>query len=169
MTKPSRWVMEILNDFHHYSTLIDVACGKGRHVKKLMRRFKVTAVDYDVEALKEFKKLKNVEVINQDLEDESDWVFLNRKFDIVLITNYLFRKKTKDLFKLVNDNGLIVYETFGVGNEKFGKPKNPNYLLKEKELLNFMPKSFRVLNYFHGQVKFPKPSIIQRLAAIKVV
>ena len=60
MTKPSRWVMEILNDFHHYSTLIDVACGKGRHVKKLMRRFKVTAVDYDVEALKEFKKLKNV-------------------------------------------------------------------------------------------------------------
>ena len=62
---------------------------------------------------------------------------------------------------------MILYETFAVGNEKFGKPNNPNYLLKENELLNLKPDNFMVVDYFHGEVELPKPALIQRLAAIK--
>tara|TARA_Y100001960_G_C14254632_1_gene624583 strand:+ start:131 stop:640 length:510 start_codon:yes stop_codon:yes gene_type:complete len=167
MINPSSWVIKILDDFNHCYTLIDIACGQGRHVKKLYKRFKITAVDNDIGALEKLKKIKNVEVINQDLEDGSNWLFSDRKFDVVLVTNYLFRKKIKKLFQLVNDNGLILYETFAVGNEKFGKPNNPNYLLKENELLNLKPDNFMVVDYFHGQVELPKPALIQRLAAIK--
>ena len=66
---------------------------------------------------------------------------LNKQFNVVLVTNYLFREKLLDLFKLVKLNGYIIYETFAVGNEKHGRPTNPNYLLKSKELLKIRPKN----------------------------
>ena len=74
-----------------------------------------------------------------------------KKFNVVLETNYLLRKKLPDLFKLVKLNGYIIYETFAVGNEKYGRPANPNYLLKSKELLKINTENFKTLEFYEGE------------------
>ena len=79
----------------------------------------------------------NIKTICQDLENQQKWSFSDKKFNVVLVTNYLFREKLNAIFSLVDLNGYIIYETFAIGNEKYGRPSNPNYLLKKNELLLF--------------------------------
>ena len=107
---------------------------RGKTFKVVEWNFFVYAVDKNTDYLNNLKNIPNLQTIYQDLESDKEWDFSNKKFNVVLVTNYLFRKKLPDLFKLVKLNGYIIYETFAVGNEKYGRPANPNYLLKSKEL-----------------------------------
>ena len=165
MTEPSAWVLNILKNEKIGGNLIDIACGSGRHVKALHNSFCITAVDYNQEALNFLSELNNVKTIFYNLEESNEWPFILEKYKIVLVTNYLYRERLIDLFKMVDKGGLIVYETFSSGNEMYGKPSNPKYLLKTDELLINKPDNFEVVDYFCGEIDHPKKAIIQRLAA----
>ena len=83
----------------------------------------------------------------------------------MIVANYIYRQRLDDLFGLVRQGGYIAYETFATGNEAFGRPSNPDFLLKAGELAARLPDDFAILDYFHGRIDRPKPAIIQRLAA----
>ena len=167
--KPSSWVKKAIENIEPGGSLIDIACGKGRHSKYLSRKFYVYAVDINKTYLEKLSKIPNIETINQDLESNEEWKFSKREFNIVLVTNYLYRKKILNLFKLVKLNGYLIYETFAIGNEKFGKPTNPSYLLKSNELLKIKPKNFETIEFFEGaRIQNFKKSQVQRLLAKRV-
>ena len=169
MNKPSNWVKKIIFSIEPDGNLIDIACGKGRHSIEFSNRYKVFAVDKNKEFLKQLENIKNVETINEDLENSLKWSFSKKKFKVVLISNYLFREKISDLFNLVDIGGYLIYETFAVGNEKYRKPTNPDYLLRPDELLEIKPKNFKTIDYFFGEsFENSKKSVVQRLAAKRI-
>ena len=164
--KPSSWVKKVIENIEPGGSLIDIACGKGRHSVYLSQKFYVYAVDINNDHLNKLNSFHNLETVYQDLESDEEWKFSKREFNIVLVTNYLFREKILDLFKLVKLNGYIIYETFAIGNEKFGKPTNPKYLLKSEELLKIKPKNFETVEFFEDIIiENSKKSKVQRLLA----
>lgn len=111
---------------------------------------------------------QGVEVLGADLEDGSPWPLGGRKFAGIVITNYLHRPLLPLLGHALAPGGLLIYETFAIGNERFGKPSNPAFLLRPGELLDFAQESqLTVLGYFSGEVAQPRPAVIQRLAAVR--
>jgi len=102
-----------------------------------------------------------------DLEAEI-WPLLGRQFAGIVVTNYLYRPYLAELPKLLIDGGVLLYETFAEGNAEFGKPSNPDFLLKTGELLSFSAQNgLKVLAYEHLYIDKPKPAMIQRLCAVK--
>ena len=148
--------------------VLDFASGYGRHSTVLAERFHVLAVDRDADALASLVTNPRLDICICDLESDATWPFACKKFDAVLVTNYLFRPKLAALFDLVVKGGYLVYETFAVGNAAFGRPKNPDFLLHEGELVDALPTGFDIIDTFHGFVSDPQPAVIQRLAARRV-
>jgi len=145
--------------------VLDFASGRGRHSLVLAERFHVLAVDRDADALPPLAAHPRIDICICDLESDAAWPFASKKFDAVLVTNYLFRPKLAALFDLVADGGYLAYETFAVGNAAFGRPKNPDFLLHEGELAAALPAGFDILDAFQGVISDPQPAVIQRLAA----
>ena len=167
---PSRWIMEQATYWPDDASLLDFASGNGRHSRALAAlypgRFRILAVDRDADALVELAAAcPDARTCICDLEANAAWPFAAQKFDVVLVTNYLYRPRLDALFNLVADNGYLAYETFARGNAAFGRPGNPDYLLMPGEMLSVMPAGFTRLDYFHGKTDQPKPAMIQRLAA----
>ena len=147
---------------------MDFASGRGRHSKVLAERFNVLAVDRDADALAPLAAHPHIDICICDLESKAAWPFASKKFDAVLVTNYLFRPKLTALFDLVVDGGYLAYETFAVGNAAFGRPKNLDFLLHEDELVDALPAGFDIIDAFHGYISDPQPAVIQRLATRRV-
>ena len=150
--------------------ILDFAAGKGRHSCSISisypNKFEILAVDRDQVALALLaSNCPNVSVCQADLENNIEWPFAHHNFDVVLVTNYLHRPHITKLLNLISKDGYLVYETFAVGNEAYGRPSNPHFLLNEGELLKILPNNFSVIDYFHGKVEKPEPAIIQHLAA----
>ena len=145
--------------------VLDFASGRGRHSLVLAERFHVLAVDRDADALTPLAKHPRINICICDLESDAAWPFAGKKFDSVLVTNYLFRPKLAALFDLVAGGGHLTYETFAVGHAAFGRPKNPDFLLNEGELAASLPAEFDIIDEFHGVVSGRQPAVIQRLAA----
>ena len=148
--------------------VLDFASGRGRHSLVLAERFHVLAVDRDADALTPLAAHPRIDICICDLESDAAWPFASKKFDAVVVTNYLFRPKLAALFDLVADEGYLVYETFAVGNAAFGHPKNPDFLLHEGELAATLPAGFDILDAFQGVISDPQPAFIQRLAARRI-
>ena len=147
-------------------TVLDLAAGRGRHAKYFNElRYKVIALDHDVAALRPLIA-DGVEVIAADLEDGSPWPLGARQFDGIVVTNYLHRPLFPHLAAALAPGGVLIYETFGQGNERFGKPSNPNFLLRPGELLQVAAMhGLQVLAYECGEVTEPKRAITQRMVA----
>jgi len=142
---------------------LDLAAGSGRHSRLLLAHgLAVTALDRDPDQQPDAPGLTK---IRADLEDGSPWPLPGRRFDLVLVTNYLHRPLLPDIIGAVAPGGLLLYETFARGNERFGKPANPDFLLLPGELLAAVAGRLVVLAYEHGQVAAPRPAVIQRIAA----
>lgn len=126
------------------------------------------AVDRDVEALqaRRLGASPAVEILEANLEDDTPWPIPDRRFAGIVVTNYLHRPLLPRLAESLLPGGLLIYETFAAGNERFGRPSNPAFLLQPGELLAFA-ETYRltVLGYFSGEVSQPKPAVVQRLAA----
>ena len=165
---PSSWVMRQSMSWPAHGHVLDFASGRGRHSLVLAERFHVLAVDRDADALTPLAAHPRIEICICDLESDAAWPFASKKFDAVLVTNYLFRPKLAALFDLVADGGYLAYETFAVGNAAFGRPKNPDFLLHEGELAAALPAEFDILDAFHGVISDPQPAVIQRLAARRI-
>ena len=152
------------------SKILDFASGHGRHSVALSMafpgRFEILATDYNHAALRELAtQFPSVKTLHTDLENTNIWQFTDHNFDVVVVTNFLFRPRLPDLFRLIRNGGFLAYETYAVGNGTYGRPSNPNFLLKYGELPACLPDDFEVLDYFHGKINRPQPAIIQRLAA----
>lgn len=161
--------------------LVDLACGKGRHINAVRKRgyeasFKITAVDANRQILEKLtaglEGRKEITAVCLDLERKGlvlAEALNDRLFDLVLITNYLHRPVLGQIFALVRSGGLLVYETFGKGNEIFGRPSNPDFLLREGELASALPDRFSMRHQFFGQRQdiYPDrpPAIICQFAA----
>ena len=162
-------------------SLVDLACGTGRHITALIDRgypvtMQITAADINQNHLEMLKMSlpagAPMTLVSVDLEQDgavlADQLGQSR-FDLVLVTNYLHRPLLAQIFGLVSPGGLILYETFGQGNEVYGKPSNPDFLLAEDELTDRLPADFAVQHRFFGQRQelYPErpPAIICQLAA----
>lgn len=148
------------------ATVLDVAAGGGRHTILFAERgHRVTAVDRDVTKL---PTRDDVEIVAADLEDGSPWPLPGRKFGAAIVANYLHRPMFPALFDSLEPGGVLLYETFMVGNERFGKPSNPDFLLKDGELLELMRGRFSVIAYEARLISEPKMAMVQRIAARKL-
>lgn len=163
----SAWVSRWLDKSRPGTTLLDWAAGSGRHARAAHARgMIVTAIDRDQQAVDQLSDLP-VERIVADLE-RGAWPFPARRFDSVVCTNYLFRPRLALLAALVAPGGTFVYETFAVGNERFGRPSNPDFLLRDGELLAVCAAAgLRVAAYEHGELAAPRPAMMQRIVAVR--
>ena len=130
---PSPWVLRWAHLIPAGGTVLDVACGAGRHFRWLAAQgWAVTGVDRDAAALAALQGLGRT--VEADIEG-SRWPLPSERFDAVVVTNYLWRALWPALRASLSDGGVLIYETFALGNEAFGKPSNPDFLLRPGELL----------------------------------
>jgi SAM-dependent methyltransferase len=138
--------------------VLDVACGAGRHAVLFAKRaLEVVAVDRDPQ------QIPGVRFVQADLEN-GRWPFGDEGFAAIVVTNYLHRPLFAHVEAALAQGGLLIYETFMVGNEKYGKPSNPAFLLEPGELLQAFP-ALTPIAFEQGYVETPKPAVIQRLCA----
>lgn len=164
-TPPSPWVECFVSAITPGGVVLDLAAGGGRHTRHLLGRgYQVVALDRAVGALPPASA--GLEIVAADLEDGSVWPLGARRFAGVVVTNYLHRPLFGRLTAALGPGGILIYETFQQGNERFGRPSNPDFLLAPGELLALAETAkLTVLGYFSGTVTTPKPSMIQRIAA----
>ncbi len=145
--------------------VLDLAAGGGRHARFFAGRgHPVVAIDRDISAL---QGLAGVEAIAADLEDGSPWPLGTRTFAGIVVTNYLHRPLLAALVGAVAPGGALIYETFARGNERYGKPSNPDFLLADNELLERTMPVLTVVAYEHVYVEMPRPALVQRVAAVR--
>jgi SAM-dependent methyltransferase len=165
--KPSAWIARWAPRMPPGEAL-DLACGSGRHGRLLAGLgHPVLAVDRDDAALAAAAG-PGITTLRHDLEAPGGtWPFAPGRFAGIVVTNYLHRPLLADLAASLAPGGVLVYETFAIGNEVFGKPSNPAFLLAPGELLAFAAAhGLRVLAYEDGVVQAPKPARVQRLCAV---
>jgi SAM-dependent methyltransferase len=126
----------------------------------------VTAVDADVSGVSDLKGRGDVELILADLET-GPWPFARQSFPGVVVTNYLWRPLLPRIVAAVAPGGALIYETFARGNERFGKPSNPDFLLEDGELLDAVRGELAVVAYECLEITEPRPARVQRIAAVR--
>jgi SAM-dependent methyltransferase len=147
--------------------VLDVACGSGRHTRLFLARgHRVVAVDRDLSGVADLAEHARLETVEADLEGGAPFVLGGRRFAAVVVTNYLHRPLMPALVAAVDADGLFIYETFAVGNERFGKPVNPDFLLRPGELLDAVRGRLRVIAYEDLVIDEPSPAAIQHVCAI---
>lgn len=158
----SPWVQRWAHLVRPGGHVLDVACGSGRHLRWLAAQgFRVTGVDRDAAALAGLATLG--ETIVADIEG-GPWPLAGRRFDAVVVTNYLWRPLAGVLREALAEGGLYLHETFADGNAAYGRPSRPEFLLREGELLE-MTRGLHVVAYEHGLLDDP-PRVVQRVAAL---
>lgn len=163
---PSPWVTRFGVQVRPGGAVLDVACGRGRHARWFAGRgHPVTAVDRDAAALEALAGLEGVTVRTADLEAGA-WPFPGRRFAAVVVTNYLHRPLFPALLDALDPGGMLIYETFAEGNQAYGRPANPDFLLRRGELLERARGRLCVLAYEDGPVEAPRPAMVQRICAI---
>ncbi len=150
--------------------MLDLACGGGRHAFYLANRGNtVLAVDRDAQALSQIDH-PNVTTEQLDLEGEI-WPLPESNYgrwNAIVVTNYLYRPHLDVLPSLLEEGGVLLYETFAIGNEEFGKPANPEFLLNHGELLHLAKRhELHVVAYRDIYTKTPKPAMVQSLCATR--
>ncbi|MGH8674010.1 MAG: class I SAM-dependent methyltransferase [Burkholderiales bacterium] len=158
MVAPSAWVVR-WGPLITRGEVLDVACGGGRHSKWFLDRgIGVVAVDRVPQSI------PGARFVQADLEGGSAWPFARERFAGIVVINYLHRPLFPHLAASLAPDGVLIYETFMSGNERYGKPSNPEFLLRPGELLDAF-RALRVLAFEQGSIVAPKPAVIQRLCA----
>lgn len=168
--KTSPWVERFLPLIAPGGSVLDLAAGCGRHSLLAARRgYRVEAVDRDGEALEEIAAREPAIVTRETDLEGGPWPYHERVFDGILVTNYLFRPLLPMLLNALEVNGVFIYETFMVGNERFGKPSNPAFLLRSGELLEVVRRRLTIVAFEQGEVATPRPAVVQRLCATRCI
>jgi SAM-dependent methyltransferase len=167
VSKPSNWIKNNLKSNINDLTLLDIACGSGRHsIYAASKGYKVISLDISKEKILKLTSNKLIYPIQLDIEASKAWPFINKTFDTVIVTNYLYRPIFKNIINSIKLGGTLLYETFSIENSTFGKPNNPNYLLKPQELLNLAKKNnMKIINYEEIITQYPIKKALQRIHA----
>lgn len=163
--QPSPWVWRWTPLLPAGASVLDVACGHGRHMRWFSQRgFTVTGIDRDAQALAAARAWG--EVIEADIEN-GPWPLPGRRFGAVVVTNYLWRPLLPAILDSVAEGGVLIYETFTVGNETVGRPARPDFLLRTGELLALCAgPEWRVVAFEDGYLAQPE-RFVQRIAAVR--
>jgi SAM-dependent methyltransferase len=138
--------------------VLDVASGSGRHARFFSTQgFEVTAVDRDAQTI------PRVRFVKADLEDGSPWPFAGERFGAIVVTNYLHRPLFPLIAAALDEGGTLIYETFMLGNERYGRPSNPNFLLRPGELLA----AFGALTVVAFEQGDSGKAVVQRICVIR--
>jgi SAM-dependent methyltransferase len=161
--EPSNWIVRFADLVPPGGTVLDLACGRGRHLRWFAQRgHPVLGVDRDGEALATLQGV--AETLQADIEN-GPWPLAGRQFAGVVVTNYLWRPLFPRILEAVAPGGVLLYETFAQGNETVGKPSRPDFLLAPGELLRACT-GLRVVAYEDGFL--PQPGrFVQRIAAVR--
>ena len=165
---PSEWVKNNLPISNSNLNLLDLACGNGRHsIYAASIGYRVISVDINKNILSEMQNNEFIIPIQLDLEKNNIWPLQDEKFDVVIVTNYLYRPIFKNIIKSMKSNGKLIYETFTEENSAFGKPNNKNYLLQPQELLKFSRNNkLKIINYEEIIIEKPIKKAVQRIFSI---
>lgn len=169
---PSAWVQRFA-PLIPAGEVLDLACGSGRHSHLLASLgHPVCALDRDGDTLAVLAASAppGISTFQFDLENGAPWPFAPARFAGIVVTNYLYRPLFAAMLASLAPGGVLIYETFACGNERYGKPSNPDFLLRQGELLDLvrdpaMP-GWRVIAFEDGYVATPKPAMVQRLCVM---
>ncbi|QXL84914.1 bifunctional 2-polyprenyl-6-hydroxyphenol methylase/3-demethylubiquinol 3-O-methyltransferase UbiG [Comamonas sp. NLF-1-9] len=160
---PSEWIRRWSHLVRPGGSVLDVACGMGRHLRWFHERnHAVTGVDKAQAAIDFISNLG--EAICADIEN-GPWPLAGRSFDAVVVTNYLWRPLLATIVASVAPGGVLLYETFAVGNETVGRPARADFLLQPGELLGACA-ALRTVAYEDGFLSAPE-RFVQRIAAVR--
>jgi SAM-dependent methyltransferase len=166
-TAPSPWVQRWAPLLRPDGAVLDVACGGGRHARFFAARgHAVDAVDRDPQAIDALSVVPGVRALCADIEN-GPWPYEGRLYGAVVVTHYLHRPLFPRLLSALAPGGLLICETFAAGNERFGRPSNPDFLLRPRELLDLAGGVLQVLAYEHLCETGPKPAVMQRICAVR--
>jgi SAM-dependent methyltransferase len=160
---PDTWVSRFAPLVYSGGHVLDVACGNGRHTKLFLdTEHPVTAIDRSIGAMEGLKRHKGLDLIEADIETRP-WPLSGRTFDAIVVVNYLHRPLLPILGQSLNPGGVLIYRTFAIGNEKYGKPSNPDFLLRPNELLDAFA-GLEVVVYESGDTG---TAVVQRICAFR--
>ena len=160
---PSAWVRRWSHMVPTGGTVLDVACGHGRHLRWFAGRgHLVTGVDRSPDAIAAVAGLGRA--VEADIEN-GPWPFEGETFDAVVVTNYLWRPLLPQIVASVADGGVLICETFAAGNETVGRPSRPDFLLHHGELLQVCA-DLHVVAYEDGFCDAPE-RFVQRIVAVR--
>jgi len=160
---PSPWIVRFAHLVPAGGEVLDLACGRGRHLRWFAGRgHPVVGVDRDADAIASLQGVG--EILQADIEN-GPWPLAGRQFAAVVVTNYLWRPLFPRILEAVAPGGVLLHETFALGNETVGKPSRPDFLLAPGELLHAYP-GLRVVAYEDGFLAAPE-RFVQRLAAVR--
>jgi SAM-dependent methyltransferase len=164
---PSPWIVRFAHLVPAGARVLDVAAGHGRHALFFAGRgAHVLAIDRDAAALATFASRSEIETRALDLE-AGGWTLGNETFDAIVVVNYLHRPLFPYLLAALAPDGMLLYETFAVGNEAFGRPTNPQFLLRERELLDVVREKLTVVAFEQGLSRgVDRAAVVQRIAAV---
>lgn len=161
---PSGWVRRFAHLVAPGGAVLDVACGGGRHARFFRDRgHPVTAIDRKLDGM---AGVDDIELVEADLE-AAPWPLPGQRFAGIVVTNYLHRPLLAGLAEALAPGGVLLYETFVVGQGEFGRPSSENYLLRPNELLRVFEPTLTIVGFEHGIDYAPNPKAVQRLAAVK--
>ncbi len=164
---PSAWVKRFIDGVPAGGSVLDVACGSGRHVALALGMGRlVTGVDRDTSAAEAaFGRNQAVTLMQRDLEDGGAFPFDPQSFAGIIVTNYLWRPILPAIVAAVAADGVLIYETFMAAQERFGRPRNPEFLLRPGELLEAVAPMLRVVAFEHARISAPD-RVVQRIVAV---
>jgi SAM-dependent methyltransferase len=146
--------------------VLDLACGSGRHAIWLAGQgYQVDAVDRDAQAVAGMQGMLNINISIADIET-GNWPAVDQRYDGIVVSRYLFRPLLNTLAAMLNPDGVLIYETFMLGNERYGRPSNPDYLLQPDELKMVYAPLLEIYAFEQGKVDEPVPAMTQRICAI---
>ncbi|MBN3853118.1 methyltransferase domain-containing protein [Paraburkholderia sp. Ac-20340] len=166
--EPSDWVRQWAHLIAPGGTVLDLACGAGRHARWLAQRgHPVAALDRDPLALATLRDVPDIGTLECDLEGAPWPLAADARFAAIVVTNYLHRPLMPRLLDALAPGGVLIYETFAQGNETVGKPSNPAFLLAPGELLAVCMPTLRVIGYQDGFLQHPREAFVQRICAVR--
>lgn len=164
---PCEWLLRQASHLARGARTLDLAGGAGRNARWLAANgMRVVIADRDAQALSGLHAVPGIETVTCDLEN-GPWPWPDAAFDAVVVTHYLYRPRWPELVGCLKPGGILIYRTFMTGQERFGRPSRPAFLLQPDELFDWARQWGCVLAFEQGEVTVPRPACMQAVVVRK--